>query len=128
MLFLFWPPSWPRGLCGGTTNTLYRSELIQSIKQNKHGLNLTCSTQQGSFNILFFRNRRDVCMLILTSPQRPTLSMRSLRPSDRSTIHLLTALLLLSGVRSSSAISTQPSERTAKRIGRSLHSGSALAG
>lgn len=126
MLFLFWPSSWPEACVEGQLihSIEYKSELIQSIKQNKHRLNLTCSTQQGSF----FRNRRDVCMLILTSPQRPTLSMRSLRPSDKSTIHLLTALLLLSGVRSSSAISTQPSERTAKRIGRSLHSGSALAG
>ncbi|KAF0772854.1 hypothetical protein FWK35_00002960, partial [Aphis craccivora] len=38
------------------------------------------------------------------SPHRPTLSIKSLRPSDRSTIHLFTALLLLSGVKSSSQI------------------------
>lgn len=34
-------------------------------------------------------------------------------------MHRLTALELRSGVRSSSAISTQPSERTAKRMARS---------
>lgn len=43
-------------------------------------------------------------------------------------MHLFTALLLRSGVRSSSAISTHPSDRTANLIGRSLYSGSALAG
>lgn len=43
-------------------------------------------------------------------------------------MHLLTALLLRSGVRSSSAISTQPRDRTANLIGRSLDSGSGLAG
>lgn len=56
---------------------------------------------------------------ILTSPHLPTTSSKSKRPNDRSTIHLLTALLLLSGVRSSSAISTHPSDLTANRIGRS---------
>lgn len=35
-------------------------------------------------------------------------------------MHLLTALDERSGVKSSSAISTQPSERTANRIGRSV--------
>jgi len=43
-------------------------------------------------------------------------------------MHLLTALLLLSGVRSSSAISVQPKDRTANLIGLSLPSESALAG
>ena len=56
---------------------------------------------------------------ILTSPHFPTTSSKSKRPNDKSTIHLLTALLLLSGVRSSSAISTHPSDLTANRIGRS---------
>lgn len=66
--------------------------------------------------------------MVLTSPHRPTTSSRSLRPNERSTIHLLTALLLLSGVKSSSAISTHPNDRTAKRIGLSFDSGSARAG
>lgn len=43
-------------------------------------------------------------------------------------MHLFTALLLLSGVKSSSAISTHPKDRTANRIGLSFDSGSALAG
>lgn len=55
----------------------------------------------------------------LTSPHLPTTSSRSLRPNDRSTMHLLTAFDERSGVRSSSAISTQPSDRTANRMGRS---------
>lgn len=55
----------------------------------------------------------------LTSPHRPTTSNKSFRPSDKSTIHLLTALDERSGVKSSSAISTHPNERTANRIGRS---------
>lgn len=57
--------------------------------------------------------------IILTSPHLPTTSSKSKRPNDRSTMHLLTALLLLSGVRSSSAISTHPSDLTANLIGRS---------
>lgn len=67
-------------------------------------------------------------ILVLTSPHLPTTSRRSFLPRDKSTMHLLTALLLLSGVRSSSAISTQPNDLTAKRIGRSFDSGSGLAG
>lgn len=58
-------------------------------------------------------------MYIRTSPHRPTTSNKSFRPNDKSTIHLLTAFEDRSGVKSSSAISTQPSERTANRIGRS---------
>ncbi len=54
---------------------------------------------------------------MLTSPHLPTTSLMSFLPSERSTMHLLTALLLLSGVRSSSAILTQPRERTANRMG-----------
>lgn len=53
----------------------------------------------------------------LTSPHLPTTSLMSFLPNDRSTIHLLTARLLLSGVRSSSAILTQPSDWTANRTG-----------
>ena len=56
-------------------------------------------------------------IIILTSPHLPTTSLISLRPSDKSTIHLLTALLLRSGVRSSSAIRTHPSDRTANLMG-----------
>lgn len=56
---------------------------------------------------------------LLTSPHLPTTSSKSFRPSDKSTIHLFTAFDDLSGVRSSSAISTHPSDRTANRIGRS---------
>lgn len=52
-----------------------------------------------------------------TSPHLPTTSNKSFFPSDKSTIHLLTAFDDRSGVRSSSAISTQPSDRTANRIG-----------
>ena len=55
--------------------------------------------------------------MLLTSPHRPTTSNKSLRPNDKSTIHLFTAFEDLSGVKSSSAISTQPNERTANLIG-----------
>lgn len=55
-----------------------------------------------------------------TSPHRPTTSNKSFRPSDKSTMHLLTAFDDLSGVKSSSAISTHPNDLTAKRIGRSV--------
>lgn len=64
----------------------------------------------------------------LTSPHRPTASMIVFNPSDKSTMHLLTALLLRSGVRSSSEISTHPNERTAKRTHLSLYSESKFAG
>jgi len=53
----------------------------------------------------------------LTSPQRPTTSLTSFLPTDRPTMHRLTALPLCSALSSSSFISTQPSERTANRIG-----------
>lgn len=53
----------------------------------------------------------------LTSPHLPTTSLISFLPNERSTIHLLTALLLLSGVRSSSAIRTHPRDWTANRTG-----------
>lgn len=61
----------------------------------------------------------------LTSPQRPTWSSRSFLPKLRSTMHLLTARLDRSGVRSDSAISTQPSERTKNRTARPSASGRA---
>ena len=51
-----------------------------------------------------------------TSPHRPTTSNKSLRPKLKSTMQRLTALELRSGVKSSSAISTQPKERTEKRM------------
>lgn len=63
----------------------------------------------------------------LTSPQRPTWSSKSFRPRLRSTMHLLTARLDRSGVRSASEISTQPSERTKNLTARPL-SGSGRAG
>lgn len=64
--------------------------------------------QHKTFSIIF---------KLLTSPHLPTTSRISFLPMDKSTMHLLTALLLLSGVRSASAISTQPKDLTAKRMG-----------
>lgn len=64
----------------------------------------------------------------LTSPQRPTTSRRSFLPKDKSTMHLFTALEERSGVRSSSAISTQPNDLTANLMGFCLDSCSTLAG
>lgn len=61
-----------------------------------------------------------------TSPHLPTTSNKSFLPSDKSTIHLLTAFDDRSGVKSSSAISTHPNERTANLIG--LESESDLSG
>lgn len=61
--------------------------------------------------------QRKIKSKLITSPHRPTTSNKSFRPNDRSTIHLFTAFDDRSGVRSSSAISTQPSDRTANRIG-----------
>ena len=59
-------------------------------------------------------------LIVLTSPHRPTTSSKSFFPHDKFKMHLLTALELRSGVKSSSAISTQPKERTAKRMGLSV--------
>lgn len=53
----------------------------------------------------------------LTSPHLPTTSSKSFLPNDKSRMHLFTAFEDLSGVKSSSAISTHPSDRTANRIG-----------
>lgn len=50
----------------------------------------------------------------LTSPQIPTVSWRLCLWYDSCLMQLLTAMLLLPGAMSSSDISTQPSERTAK--------------
>lgn len=52
--------------------------------------------------------------LFLTSPQMPTVSLMSFLQYDSCRIQLLTATLLFPGARSSSPISTQPKERTAK--------------
>lgn len=54
---------------------------------------------------------------LLTSPQRPTTSSKSFLPNDKSRMHLFTAFDERSGVKSSSAISTQPNDRTANRMG-----------
>lgn len=54
---------------------------------------------------------------LLTSPHRPMTSSKSFLPNDKSRIHLFTAFDERSGVRSSSAISTQPNERTENLIG-----------
>jgi hypothetical protein len=56
----------------------------------------------------------------LTSPHRPTTSSKSFLPNDKSRMHLFTAFDERSGVRSSSAISTQPSDRTANLMGLSV--------
>uniref|UniRef100_A0A915KE52 Uncharacterized protein n=1 Tax=Romanomermis culicivorax TaxID=13658 RepID=A0A915KE52_ROMCU len=54
---------------------------------------------------------------VLTSPHFDTLSIKSLRPVDKSMIALLTALELRSCFKSSSFTSVQPKERTANLIG-----------
>lgn len=62
------------------------------------------------------KNFKIKCELI-TSPHLPTTSSKSFRPNDKSTMHLFTAFDDRSGVRSSSAISTQPNDLTANLIG-----------
>lgn len=59
-------------------------------------------------------------LIVFTSPHRPTTSSKSFLPHDKFKMHLLTAFELRSGVKSSSAISTQPKERTANRMGLSV--------
>lgn len=56
----------------------------------------------------------------LTSPHRPTTSSKSFLPNDKSRMHLFTAFDERSGVKSSSAISTQPNDRTANLMGLSV--------
>lgn len=63
---------------------------------------------------LFYFSLANYLLIFLTSPQMPTVSLMSFLQYDSCRIQLLTATLLFPGARSSSAISTQPKERTAK--------------
>lgn len=103
---------------------IFRIDKLQSsfiqIQEQVFALKLNHRRWKSCFPSGMKKKNRTASKKKLTSPHRPTTSSKSFLPNDKSRMHLFTAFDERSGVRSSSAISTQPSDRTANLMGLSV--------